>query len=158
MSWIFFIIQSILRRLAEISLAAMVLLTIADVLGRYLLNFSIIGSVELTEMLMVAVIFPGMALTTAQGGQIAVDLITFAMGPRLRRIKSMFTISLAIASSLLFGLVTWGRAQSAQAMNDQTTMLSLPLAPMVYFMSVLLFINAFAHVMELNNVIRKGAE
>ncbi len=157
MNRIFDFIQPALRRIAEASLAAMVVLTVADVLGRYLLSFPIVGSVELTEMLMVAVIFSGIPLATAKGGHVSVDIVTLALGSRTRKAQAVLAHLVATASSLLFGFVTWQRAWAALELRDQTTMLSLPLAPMVFFMSVLLFVNALGNLVDLIRAILEPA-
>lgn len=150
-------VRFVLERVAEISLAAMALLTAADVLGRYVLDFPIVGSVELTEMLMVAVIFSGIPLATATGGQISVDIVTLTLGPKTRKAQAVLANLIATAASFFFAVVTWGRAVAAHELADQTTMLSLPLAPMVFFMSVLLFLNSLGHAADLWRAVR-GAD
>ena len=52
--------------LAAVALFAIMGLTLADVLGRKLLNHSITGSLELTEILMVVVIFAAIACSLPQ--------------------------------------------------------------------------------------------
>lgn len=149
-------LRFVLERVAETSLAAMALLTAADVLGRYVFDFPIVGSVELTEMLMVAVIFSGIPLATMTGGQISVDIVTLAFGPKTRKAQAVLAHLIATTASLFFGVVTWGRAVAAHQFADQTAMLSLPLAPMVFFMSVLLLINALGHAADLWRAVRGG--
>lgn len=152
MNRLFDLLQPLLRRLAEVSLAAMALLTLVDVLGRYVFSFPVRGSVELTELLMVAVIFSGIPLATAAHAHVAVDLVTLALGPRARKVQTALAHTIALGASLLFGSVTWSRAMAALEFQDQTTMLGIPLAPMVFFMSVLLFVNALGNAAHLWNV------
>lgn len=149
-------VRFVLERVAELSLAAMALLTAADVLGRYVFDLPIIGSVELTEMLMVVVIFSGVPLATAGGGQISVDVVTLAVGPKTRWVQALLAQLVAAATSGFFGVVTWGRALGARALGDETTMLALPLAPMVFFMSVMLLLNALWHAAQLGRALRAG--
>lgn len=149
-------VRVVLERVAEISLAAMALLTAADVLGRYVFDLPIIGSVELTEMLMVAVIFSGIPLATATGGQISVDIVTLTLGPKTRKAQAVLAHLIATAASFFFGTVTWSRALAARELGDETTMLTLPLAPMVFFMSVMLFLNSLGHAADLWRAVRKG--
>ncbi len=132
---------------------AMMLLTFVDVMGRYVFGFPVAGSVELTEMLMVAVIFSGVPLATAAHAHVSVDLVTVGLGPRARRLQLAAAHLLALSASILFGVVSWTRAMSAYEYQDMTTMLSLPLAPMVFFMSILLFINALGNAAHLWNVV-----
>ena len=141
--------QTALRRMAELCLVALALLTLADVLGRYVFNVSVVGAVELTEMLMVGVIFTGIVLTTAKREHVAVDLLTVGLGPRGRRVQQAASHLLAIVISLLLGTVTWSQGLSALESHDRTTMVGLPLAPMIFFMSVMLFLNAIVQAQQL---------
>ena len=133
------------RRIAELSLAALALLTLVDVLGRYLFKFPVRGSVELTEVLMVAVIFSGIVLATRAHAHVAVDLLTMQLSSRVLQLQQLFSHAAATAISILLGWVSWEQARSAAEFNDQTTVLGIPLAPVVFFMSVMLFLNALVH-------------
>ena len=55
-------LEASLGLVAAIALFAMMALTFADVIGRKLLNASIPGSLEVTELLMLAVIFVALPL------------------------------------------------------------------------------------------------
>jgi TRAP-type C4-dicarboxylate transport system permease small subunit len=138
-----------LKRLAELCMAALALLTLTDVFGRYVFNVSVVGAVELTEMLMVGVIFSGVVLATQAREHVAVDLLPLPFGANGKRLMQALSHALAAGISALLGSVTWSQALSALDYGDQTTMLRLPLAPMVFFMSTLLFINACVHAMQL---------
>lgn len=139
------LLETLIRRIAELTLVALALLTLADVLGRYLFKFPVRGSVELTEVLMVGVIFSGIVLATRAHGHVAVDLITLQLSPRLRQMQQLFSHAAATGISLLLGWVSWEQALSAADFGDRTTVLGIPLAPVVFFMSVMLFINALVH-------------
>ena len=138
-------LETVLCRIAELSLAALALLTFTDVLGRYLFKFPVRGSVELTEVLMVAVIFSGIVLATRVHGHVAVDLLTLRLSPRMLKLQQLFSHAAATLISVLLCAVSWEQAMSAADFNDQTTMLGIPLAPVVFFMSTMLFLNALVH-------------
>lgn len=150
-------LESALRRIAELSLAALALLTLTDVLGRYVFKFPVRGSVELTELLMVAVIFSGIVLATRVHGHVAVDLLTLRLSPRVLKLQQLFSHAAATAISVLLGAVSWEQALSAADFNDQTTMLGIPLAPVVFFMSAMLFINALIHAGHFVETLRREA-
>jgi len=157
MTMLLSLLQAVLRRTAELCMAALALLTLTDVLGRYLLNFSVVGAVELTEMLMVGVIFCGVVLATQAREHVAVDLLPLPFGRRGKQVMHAFSHGLAAGISVLLGAVTWSQAQSALDYADQTTMLRLPLAPMVFFMSGMLWVNACVHAAQLWTDLRPGA-
>src|SRR5690606_25237524 len=138
---IFSLLNAGLRRLTELCMAVLALLTLADVLGRYVFNVSVMGAVELTEILMVGVIFCGIILATMAREHVAVDLLPIPFGETGARVAHIATSLLAAGISALLAVVSWSQAQSALDYGDQTTMLGLSLAPVVYFMSIMLFIN-----------------
>ena len=130
-------------------MAALALLTLADVVGRYFLNRSVMGAVEMTEILMVGVIFSGILLATLAREQVVVDLVPIPGGQRgLRWVRAASQL-LAAAVCAVLGAASWSQAQSAREYADQTTMLGLPLAPVVYFMSVMLFANTLVQLGQL---------
>ena len=68
-------LEATLGLVAAIALFAMMALTFADVIGRKLLGASIPGSLELTELLMLAVIFVALPLTSLHGEHVVFDLL-----------------------------------------------------------------------------------
>ncbi len=139
-------LQGVLRRCAELFMAALALLTLSDVLGRYLFNVSVIGAVELTEILMVGVIFCGVVLATLAREHVTVDLLPVPGGATGLRVSRGLGQLLAAVISTVLAVTSWTQAESARDYADQTTMLNLPLAPVVYFMSVMLFINTLVQL------------
>lgn len=142
-------LRTVLRRIAEAGMLALALLTLADVLGRYVFNLPVLGAVELTEALMVGVIFTGIVLATVQREHVTVDLLTIGRGRRGRCIQKVVGQLIAAAISLLLGAVTWSQAESALEYQDRTAMVGLPLGPVIVFMSLMLFFNAGVHVVQL---------
>jgi TRAP-type C4-dicarboxylate transport system permease small subunit len=78
----------LLRGVGLISLAATLLtmaLVVANIIGRYLFNKPLTGTLEFTETLLVLVIFCSIALTQYDGGHIRVILLTRRLPQRLSR-------------------------------------------------------------------------
>jgi TRAP-type C4-dicarboxylate transport system permease small subunit len=74
------------RALAAVSgagIVAMMLLTCADVFLRYVFNAPIEGTLDITQMLMVIVVFFGLAYCGWTGGHVVVDLIREFLPPRI---------------------------------------------------------------------------
>jgi TRAP-type transport system small permease protein len=140
--------QSVLRFAGGIFLVALALLTLLDVLGRYVFSIPVKGAVELTEAIMVGIIFTGILLATQARQHVTVDLFAMRLGARGRRIQQGFGLLMAAGVSLLLGAVTWSQALSAQEFGDKTTMLGLPMAPLVFFMSACLFLNAIVEAVQ----------
>lgn len=153
------LLQTMLKRMAEICIAILALLTLADVLGRYFLNISVVGAVELTEIFMVGVIFCGIVLSTVAREHVAVDLLPLPFGRLGARIFHSVSQLIAAAICAVLGAASWSQAESALDYADQTTMLNLPLAPVVFFMSIMLFINTAVQLgltwLDLRNEVRQ---
>ncbi len=143
------IARSALRLAAGIFLAALAVLTMLDVLGRYVFGIPVRGAVELTEAIMVGTIFTGIVLATQAHQHVTVDLLAMKFGPRGRRIQLAFSLLLACGVSILLGVVTWTQALAALDFGDKTTMLGLPMAPQVFFMSAFLFLNGIVYAAQL---------
>jgi len=150
--------QTVLKFAAGIFLVALSLLTLLDVLGRYVFSIPVRGAVELTEALMVGVIFTGIVLATQARQHITVDLLIMTLGPRGRRVQQGFALLLAAGVSALLGAVTWSQAISARDYGDKTTMLGIPMAPLMFFMSAFLFLNALIHAVQLWGVLTRRSE
>ena len=69
-------IAGVARSIASVLLALMVLLISVDVFGRYVLNRSIKGAVDIIEEILIFIVFLGMAEVAAKNENIKVDLIT----------------------------------------------------------------------------------
>jgi len=67
-------IERVLAVCAGVALLIMMILTFVDVIGRYGFNRSIFGTSEMIEVLMVVVIFAGVAFVTASDQHIKVDI------------------------------------------------------------------------------------
>ena len=122
--------------LAAVALFAIMGLTLADVLGRKLLNHSITGSLELTEILMVVVIFAALPLVSLHGEHVVFDSLDHLMPPWLRRLQQ------AVRAWLM-----WDKAAQMASYGDTTAQLQLPLGPFVQLMAVLCGLTAVVHLL-----------
>jgi TRAP-type C4-dicarboxylate transport system permease small subunit len=79
----------------------------AHVIGRYLLALPMPGSVELIELLMVLVVFLGLAECAVHHGNVSVDLFVDQLPKRTQVVIDTFTCLLSIA---IVSLITWQSA------------------------------------------------
>ena len=86
-------------------LVVLMLLTVADVAGRYIFNHPIRGSIEISMQMMAYVTLPGLAYTLIKGIHVRVSLVLERL-PQKVRIEAEV---LADIMGLSFcGLLTWG--------------------------------------------------
>ena len=147
----------LMRRIAEVAMFSMMGLTLLDVAGRYLFNFPVAGSVELTELMMVAVIFSGIALSSAARGHVTVDLIAMNLSGRVRWAQRILGEGVSLSIMLVLTVVSWNKAHEVAEYADLTAVLLIPIAPAAYFMAVVLGITTVFHLVQLVATIRQGA-
>jgi TRAP-type C4-dicarboxylate transport system permease small subunit len=135
--WLAKATDRILGLLSAIMLFGMMSLTVADVIGRYLLNAPLHGAYELTEVLLAVVVFGAAPLVTARGTHVTTSLFDGRMSPRVMRVRdaSVAVFCAAICAVLAWRL--WAQADAAAALGQGTALLGVPVAPVIYFMAVM---------------------
>ena len=118
------------------SLVVMTLVTVVDVAGRYLFNRPLSGALELSELLMVFLVFGAFAVTELQNGHVDIDVLVARFSPRARALSESFAALLSVG---FWGVITWRtalHAQNVRAAGETTPNLSLPIAPFVWVAAV----------------------
>lgn len=131
----------------------MVLLTVTDIFLRYVFNKPIVGSFELTEFMMVFLVFASLGYTMRMKGHVGVDLVISRLPERAQAIIESITNLLALC---LFSLATWRNvlhAVTTWRRHDVSHELFIPIGPFVLFvafgvavLSFVLFVN-FLHAL-----------
>ncbi len=139
------LLQALCGLLAGIALFAIMLLTLVDVTGRKFLDASVPGSLEVTELLLVVVIFAGLPLVSLRGEHVVFDSLDPLWPATWRRVQQAL-VDLA-CMGLLLGVawVMWVKADNMAEYGDTTAQLLLPLGPFVHGMSVLCAVTALVH-------------
>ncbi len=141
------LLNTLCGALAAIALFAIMVLTFVDVGGRKFFATSLPGALELTEILMVAVIFAALPLVSLRGEHVTFDSLDALLPPWLRRAQQVL-VDLACAAMLAFvAWLMWTKAGNLAQYGDITARLKIPLAPFVYAMSVLCGVAAFVHLL-----------
>ncbi|MCW5747301.1 MAG: TRAP transporter small permease [Alphaproteobacteria bacterium] len=124
---LFLLAMRLLGIVSSTALLAMMLLTFADVIGRYGFHHSIFGTAEIVEYLMVITIFAGLAFTTATNDHITITMFDGFIerhAADLRRwsvvLFSVFSYLLVTVELLRYGLDLYGT-------DKRSTVLDLPL-------------------------------
>lgn len=133
--------------LAALALFAIMLLTFVDVMGRKFLSASVTGSLELTELLMVVVIFAGLPLVSIKGEHVVFDSLDPWVPATLRRVQQAAVDLLCVALLLGLAWLMWVKAGQMHEYGDTTGQLKLPLSPFVYLMSLLCAVTAAVHAL-----------
>src|SRR4051812_10925957 len=108
------------------------MLTFFDVGGRKLLDNSIPGSLELTELLMVVVIFASLPLVSLRGEHVVFDSLDSHLPPTALRVQKA-VINLLIGLTLIaLGYLMWRTAGEFALAGETTAQLKFSKAPFIY--------------------------
>jgi TRAP-type C4-dicarboxylate transport system permease small subunit len=136
---------------------AMMLLTTADAVGRYLLNRPILAAYELTtNYLMVATVFLAMPYAYRQGANIRVTFLVDRLRGRTRLVVDHLVQVVSILYCAALVVATWRQTRHVLATNTTLVTIDLPLWPahLVVFLGLLL--TTLLLVVDLGAV-RRGA-
>lgn len=137
-------------------LCLMMLLTVLDVIGRYLFNMPVAGSTELTELLLSAVIFTGLPAATLDRDHVTVDFVTERLKGTVERIRLPV---IALMSAAIMGLVAWRLwlvGNQISSYDGITVTLQIPVAPAAYLASILTAISACVMLIVSAQSLRRG--
>ncbi len=133
--------------MAAPALFGIMVLTAVDVSGRKFLSASVPGSLELTELLMVTVIFAGLPLVSQHGEHVVFDSLDRWLPRGVQRVQQALVDLLCAA--LLAGLawLMWTKGAQMAEYGETTAQLKLPVYPFVWLMSVLCGVTAAVHLL-----------
>lgn len=121
---------------SAILLTAIMVVTVLDVIGRYLLNSPLMGATELTELLLCAVIFLGLPAVCLDDAHIRVDILLKKVPPRLEPLRS-FVVNLVSTGALcMIAWQLWKRGSELASYGQSTNTLHIPVAPLAWFAAI----------------------
>ena len=139
-------LERLLGIAAGLALFGMMALTFVDVVGRKLFETSVTGSVELTELLMLGVIFIALPLTSLRGEHVIFDLLDPVLPRPLKRLQHTFANLVCVALLAGSAWLVLLRAARTADQGDTTAQLLLPLAPFQFVAGAMLLVTALMHL------------
>lgn len=133
---------------ASVLLLVMVCLTFADVIGRYLFNSPLRGAFEITELSLLTLIFAGMPLVSRADEHVTMDFIDRLLGARGRAALRRFVHLVCGLAILGMAWLMWLKAGKIANYGDTTDVLKIPVAPFVYFMTVMIVVTSLIHLIR----------
>jgi TRAP-type C4-dicarboxylate transport system permease small subunit len=128
--------SKLLMAISQGLLATLMFLSIADVIGRYLFNRPIFGTLEMSEVLLVSIVFFGSAYTLYLDKMITMELLYTRLSPSGKKIINVITRLMAF---IIFGLMVWKVTEKAlyfKATNRLLPSLLWPIYPFMLFVSL----------------------
>lgn len=139
------LIETVCGLLAAAALFAIMVLTFFDVGGRKILSNSIPGSLELTELLMVVVIFAALPLVSLRGEHVVFDSLDHYLPRGLRKIQRALMQAVCAATLLGLGWLMWQTGGQFLETGETTAQLKILKAPFIYGMAVLCVVAGLIH-------------
>jgi len=144
--------DALLGLAASAILLAMMVLTVIDVVARYVFSRPVRGAFEITELMLVILIFAGLPLVSFSDEHAVMDFIDRILGPRGQRSLQRAVQAVNAAFMFLLAWLTWLKADRIWAYRDATDVLRVVYGPFVYFMAATL---ALAGVIHLHKVVER---
>lgn len=133
---------------ASLILFAMMTLTFVDVVARYVFNRPLRGAFEVTELMLLVLIFAGLPLVTHAREHVTMDFIDRLLPGRASAALER-VIQLACAGiMLLLAWLVWLKADRIWEYRDTTDVLRIVYGPFVYFMAVMIGLSGLIHLYQ----------
>jgi len=137
LNYIFQTSNKLLLGLCVISLTALVLITVIDVLGRYLLSLPLPGTTEITEIILGALIYIGLPYITRLEEHVTVSLFTNYFRNSIIKIQKIVINFIVSVILFIIARQLYMHGLDLNIYNEITTFLQMPKAPIAYMMATL---------------------
>jgi TRAP-type C4-dicarboxylate transport system permease small subunit len=133
---------------ASAILFSMMTLTFVDVVLRYVFSRPLRGGFEVTELMLLVLIFAGLPLVTHANEHVTMDLIDRWLMPRARRVLARVMEGASAALMFLLTWLMWLKASRVAAYGDTTDVLRIAVGPFVYFMVAMILLSGLIHLVR----------
>ncbi len=141
-AWLAFFLELI----AALTLFFLMVLTCADVFGRYFLDNAVDGTTELTEMGIAILVFAEMPIVTWRGGHVVVDILDRMLGNTTIKVLGLLSAFLMSTSLYFLAVRIFELAARSQRRGEVTEYLQLPVAYIVQYIAIMSWITAGAMI------------
>ena len=114
----------------------MMLLTVCDVFMRKTFSSPVLGAVELSEFMLVILVFFSLAYTEVMDGHVKVDFLMMHFG---KRVQGFVDAATQFVGFILFGVISWATvvyAGKMKAIGEVSQDLWLPKYPFIYLVAL----------------------
>jgi TRAP-type C4-dicarboxylate transport system permease small subunit len=130
-------------------LMCMMLLTFVDVVARYLFNFPLRGGTEITELMLMVLIFAGVPLVSHADEHVTMDFIDRILSARAAQVVVRLVHAACAAVMFFVTWQMWLKAGTISRAGDFTDVVKIPYGPFVYFMAVMLAVTGLVHLYKM---------
>lgn len=128
------IASTLMSYLGVAALFIMMLITMADVVGRYLFNAPILGVFELTEFLVLILVFSFIAYAQAENAHVSVDFLVIRFPARFRTVIELFNRTCCLLMMALVAFMSFEKAMEMREIGETSLNLTIPNYPFALFL------------------------
>jgi len=132
--------------MGALALFAIMTLTFFDVGARKLLSNFITGSLELTELLMVVVIFSAIPLVSRRGEHVVFDSLDGVWPAWFKPVQNALVHLLCAAMMLGLAFLMWRLGLDISAQHETTAQLKIAKAPFIQIMAAMCGLTGLLHL------------
>ena len=111
-------------------------LTVADVARRYLFNAPIHGARDVAKLLLLVMVALSVAYSARTGGQVAIEVFSRRMGPRLRQWTAVGTRMAGALVLTVMAVRLWSAGDNAGRFGEASLELGISYAPFYWILSL----------------------
>lgn len=130
---------------SSVILLILMLLTVVDVVSRYLLNWPLRGAFEITELMLLVLIFAGLPLVSHADEHVTMDFIDRILGATGLKLLVRLVHVLTAAVMAFLAWQIWLKAGKISEYGDTTDVLKILVGPFVYFMAAMIALTCLIH-------------
>jgi len=138
--------DAVLGVAASVILVCMMLLTFVDVVARYLFDFPLRGGFEVTELMLLVLIFAGLPLVSHADEHVTMDFIDRLLPAHGRRVLARVVHAACAAVMFFLAWQMWVKAGKIAGYGDTTDVLKITVGPFVYFMAAMILLTGLVHL------------
>jgi TRAP-type C4-dicarboxylate transport system permease small subunit len=148
--------EGLLGGIVATLLMAMMLITVVDVVGRYVLKQPLPGAYELIELMLAIAIFMALPLVCLRDENITVTVLVERFSARSRQVHAGVVSLLCAGVLVVVAFRLYAHAAQLASYGDVTMFLRMPKGPIGYTMAILTALGAAAlAIVAIDNL--KGA-
>ena len=135
-------------------LLCMMVLTICDVIGRYFFNSPVTGAYEITEIMMVTVVFLFIGYTQAEKGHISIDFVIRLLPQKMRMTIDIVTHLVSLFVMILIAWMNILRCLELMRINEVTPILHFPVSPFFLILAIGCFVYSIEFIKNIKNILK----
>lgn len=132
-----------------ISLTVLVLITVVDVFGRYLLGIPLPGTSEITEIILGVLIYIGLPYISKKEEHISVSLLSNYLPNNVKILHKILINFIVTLLLLVIARQLYLHGIDLKSYQEVTTFLEIPKAPIAFAMALLTVLASFNTIMNM---------